>query len=154
MWIHGLGGERLTRCPTLFAQTWKRWYFLPSQMDRDFLSSVLFTTPGKRFFVRRLADTRHISPAFVWSLWPGVGRCPQRARPVQISWHNRCFWLSMSDEDSDRHPGFGRGGHEHRAGFARAIKHRVSGPGKFNICRAIYWATGRDEIFFRFPSSW
>ena len=40
----------------------------------------------------------------------------------------------MSDEDSDRRPGFG-GFQEHCAGFARAIKFRVSCPGEFKNCR-------------------
>ena len=29
-----------------------------------------------------------------------VGRSPQRARPVQISWSSRCFFRSMSVQDS------------------------------------------------------
>ena len=37
----------------------------------------------------------------------------------------------MSDEDSDRRPGFGGGVHEHCAGFeSHAIKLRVSCPGE------------------------
>ena len=37
--------------------------FLPSDRDRDFLSSVFYTPAAKCFCIRRLAGARHLSPA-------------------------------------------------------------------------------------------
>ena len=46
-------------CPNL-----KNAYFLPSEMDPDFLSSAFYTPAVERFFLRRLAGARHVSPTF------------------------------------------------------------------------------------------
>ena len=40
-------------------------HFLPSEMDRDFFSSIFYKPAVKCFFLRRLAGAWHISPAFV-----------------------------------------------------------------------------------------
>ena len=43
MWIHGLGGERLLMMFYALCPNPKNAYFLPSEMDRDFLSSGFYT---------------------------------------------------------------------------------------------------------------
>ena len=40
-------------------------HLLPSEMDRDFFSSIFYKPAVKCFFLRRLAGAWHISPAFV-----------------------------------------------------------------------------------------
>ena len=63
--IHGLGGKRFLVMSYALCPNPKNAYFLPSEMDRDFLSSVSYKPAVKCFFLRRLAGARHISPAFV-----------------------------------------------------------------------------------------
>ena len=58
-------GERLLVMSCALCPNPKNAYFLPSEMDRDFLLSVFFTPAVKRFFPRRLAGARHILPAYV-----------------------------------------------------------------------------------------
>ena len=63
-WIRGLGGERLPAASyTLFSQTRKIVYFLPSERGREYVSSVFDTTVDKCFSIRRLAGARHVLPA-------------------------------------------------------------------------------------------
>ena len=50
--------------------------FLPSEKDREILSSVFYTPAAKCFCIRRLADTRYVSLAVLWTLWPEGGSQP------------------------------------------------------------------------------
>ena len=66
MWIHGLGGERLLVMPYAPCPNPKNAsFFAIKDGSRFFLSFVSYTPVVKRFFLRRLAGARHISPAFV-----------------------------------------------------------------------------------------
>lgn len=49
------------RRPTLYSQI---YLFLPSDRDRSFLAGVSYT-PAAKYFIVRLASTRHILPAIV-----------------------------------------------------------------------------------------
>ena len=57
-------GPEVARDVVRFSPKAEKCLFLPSEMDRDFLSSVS-CTPAVRCFLRRLAGARYISPTFV-----------------------------------------------------------------------------------------
>ena len=59
----GILGLMLEPACTLFSQTWKKAYFLPSERDREILSPVFCTAAPKCVCIRRLAGARHVSPA-------------------------------------------------------------------------------------------
>ena len=67
------GARGCPRRPTLFSQTWKKVCFKPSDWDRDFLSSVFYTSAPKCVCIWRLASARDVSPAVLWTLRPEGG---------------------------------------------------------------------------------
>ena len=77
MWIHGLGDERMPVMSYAFCPNQKKnVYFLPSEKDRDFLSSVFCTPAARRFFLDTWqAPTTHHQPSCELCD-PRVGRSP------------------------------------------------------------------------------
>ena len=72
MWIHGLGGERLLVMSYALCPNPKNAYFLPLEIDGDFVSSVFYTPAVKCFFSGR-------RPPYITGLRvtdPRVGRSP------------------------------------------------------------------------------
>ena len=64
------------------------------------MSPVFYTAAPKCVCIRRLAGACH-HRSFCEHGNQRVGRTPQRARPVQISWRSRWFCRSMSVQDSE-----------------------------------------------------
>ena len=134
MWIHGLGGERLLVMPYALCPNPKSAYFLPSKMDRDFFVICFLYTSGQMFF----SQTPGRRPPYITGLrvnsvtlgWVGAPneRAPLRVHDAIAVFAARCLTRTRIADQ-------GLGGfHEHCAGFARAIKFRVSCPGEFKIC--------------------
>ena len=96
--IRGLEGEKFARGVLRSSpKPEKNIYFLPSERDRDFLSPVFDTAAPKRVFIRRLAGTRHVSPAFfvntVTRGWVGAPneRAPFRFHGAVVDFVDRCL---------------------------------------------------------------
>ena len=62
-WMRGLGGEKLPAASYALFPNLKKSLFLPSERDRKMLSPVFYTAAPKCVCIRRLAGTRHLSPA-------------------------------------------------------------------------------------------
>ena len=107
-------------------------YFLPSERDRDFVVVCFLSTSGQLFFSRASGKRLpHIAGLRVNSVIPGWVGAPNERALFRFHDAIAVFADRMSDEDSDRRPGFGGGVHEHCAGFeSHAIKLRVSCPGE------------------------
>ena len=80
-WIRGLGSERLPTASYALLSTLKKVYFLPSGRNWECLSSVFYRPVNKYFCIRLLASARHVSPAVLWTLWPGGGSEPLTSAP-------------------------------------------------------------------------
>ena len=114
----------------------KNAYFLPSEMNRDFFSSVFYQvyTSSQMFF----AQTPGRRPPCITGLrvnsvtlgWVGA---PNECAPLRV--HDAIAVFAALCLTRTRIADQGLGGfHEYCAGFARAIKFRVSCPGEFKIC--------------------
>ena len=64
-WIRGLGGKKLPAASYALLPNMEKALFFAIGDGSRFWSSVLYTPAAKCFFLRRLAGTRHTSPAFV-----------------------------------------------------------------------------------------
>ena len=62
-WIHGRGREVARGALRSSTKPEKNVYLLPSERDREFLSSVFYTSAPKCICTGRLAGARHESPA-------------------------------------------------------------------------------------------
>ena len=76
MWIHGLGGERLLVMSYALCPNPKNAYFLPSEMDRDFMSSVFHTPAVKYFFSDAWQAPAIYHRPSCELCYPRVGRSP------------------------------------------------------------------------------
>ena len=133
MWIHGLGGERLLVMSYALYPNPKNAYFLPSDMDRDFLSSVLYTPAVKCFSQTPGRRPPYITGLRVKSVTLGWVGAPDEHAPLRV--HDAIAVFAARCLTRTRIADQGLGGvHEHCAEFARAIKFRVSCPGEFKIC--------------------
>ena len=62
-WIHGRGREVARGALRSSTKPEKNVYLLPSERDREFLSSVFYTSAPKCVCIMRLAGAGHVSPA-------------------------------------------------------------------------------------------
>ena len=61
-WIRGLGGEKSPAVSYALLPNMEKGLFLPSERDREFLSTVFYTAAPKCVCIRRLAGARHLPP--------------------------------------------------------------------------------------------
>ena len=95
------GREVCPRRPTLLSQTWKKnIFFAIGEGSRFFVACFRHSRAQTCFYQTPGRHPPRITGFFCEHCDQRVGRSPQRARPVQISWRSRWFCRSMSVEDS------------------------------------------------------
>ena len=133
MWIHGVGGEGCPRCPTLFIypNLKKCLFFAFGEGSRFFVVCFLYTS-GQMFFSqtpsRRLP---HITGLRVNSLTLGWDGAPNERALFRFHYAIAVFAERCLARLGSPTKVWEGGVHEHCAGFAHAVKLRVSCPGEF-----------------------